>query len=97
MRIITFRRINEFSESFPDSKIALLEWYYKTKNAKLYNLSDIRKTFNSADYIGNTRYVFKIKGNRYRMIAIIIFASQKVYIRFIGPHSEYEKVDCKNC
>lgn len=96
MRIITFKRINEFSDIYPDSKIALSEWYYKTKKSVWNNLSDIRKTFNSADYIGNNRYVFNIRGNRFRLVAIIIFKSQKVYIRFIGTHSIYEKTDCYN-
>jgi mRNA interferase HigB len=96
MRIITFKRINEFSEIYPDSKIALAEWYHKTKKAVWNNLNDVRKTFNSVDYIGNNRYVFNIRGNHYRLVAIIIFASQKVYIRYIGTHSEYEKIDCTN-
>ena len=96
MRILTFKRIKEFSNRFKDSKIALEDWYYKASNSKWQNLSDIKKTFNSADYVGNNRFVFNIKGNQYRLIAIIIFASQKVYIRFIGTHDEYNRIDCKN-
>jgi mRNA interferase HigB len=52
----------------------------------------MKKTFNSVDSIGNNRFVFNIKGNNYRLIAIIIFASKKVYIRFIGTHGEYDKI-----
>jgi len=51
--------------------------------------------FGSVDYVGNNRYVFNIKGNHYRLVAIVIFASQKIYIRFIGTHTEYSKIDCK--
>jgi mRNA interferase HigB len=96
MRIVTFKKIKEFSEKYTDSKTALEEWYYKTSGAKWKSLSDLKLTFNSADYIGNNRYVFNIKGNHYRLVAIIIFASQKVYIRFIGTHEEYNRIDCKN-
>ena len=53
-----------------------------------------KKTFGQVDFVGNNRVVFNIKGNQYRLVAIVIFASQKVYIRFIGTHNEYEKIDC---
>ncbi len=96
VRIVTFKRITDFSKKQKDVKVALHDWYYKTSRTKWNNLNDVKRTFNSADYIGNSRFVFNIKGNQYRLIAIIIFASQKVYIRFIGTHSEYDKIDCRN-
>ncbi len=79
MRIVTFSKIKTFIEKHADSDVALRDWYYKTKRSDWGNLSDIKQTFNSVDYIGNNRYVFNIKGNDYRLVAIIIFASQKVY------------------
>ena len=96
MRIVTFKRIKAFIEGHHDSRTALEEWYFKTTKAEWRNLSDIKGTFNSADYVGNNRFVFNIKGHNYRLVAIIIFSSQKVYVRFIGTHPEYEKIDCKN-
>lgn len=95
MRIVTYRRIQEYCDRQPDASVVLQLWYNKTSKAEWHTLNDIRKMFGSADYVGNSRYVFNIKGNRYRLVAIIIFASQKVYIRFIGTHPEYEKIDCK--
>jgi len=96
MRIVTFKKIKEFSERYTDSKTALEEWYHKTTGAKWKNLADLKMTFNNADYIGYNRYVFNIKGNHYRLVAIIIFASQKIYIRYIGTHKEYDKTNCRN-
>lgn len=96
MRIVTFRRIQSFSQKQPDSAIALQEWYHKTSKAEWHNLNEMRQSFNTVDYVGNSRFVFNIKGNKYRLVAIVIFASQKVYIRFIGTHSEYNKIDCAN-
>ena len=96
MRIVTFLRIREFIERFPDSNIALRDWYKKTQNTEWKSFTDVKETFNSADYVGNNRFVFNIKGNNYRLIAIIIFASQKVYIRFIGTHKDYDKIDASN-
>jgi mRNA interferase HigB len=60
-------------------------------------VNDIRLNFNNVDYIGNHRFVFNIKGNDYRLIAIISFNAKKVYIRFIGTHADYDKIgDIKN-
>lgn len=95
MRVVTYRHIKEFIVKHTDSRTALNDWYLRTTKASWYKLSDVKKTFNSIDYVGNERFVFNIKGNQYRLVAIIIFASQKVYIRFIGTHSDYEKTDCK--
>lgn len=95
MRIVTFKLIHDFCDRQPASQIAIQDWYQKTSKAEWRNLTDIRKMFGSADYVGNNRYVFNIMGNHYRLVAIIIFASQKVYIRFIGTHPEYDKIDCK--
>ncbi|MDD2982812.1 MAG: type II toxin-antitoxin system HigB family toxin [Crocinitomicaceae bacterium] len=55
----------------------------------------MKKTFNSVDSVGNDRYVFNIKGNNYRLVAMIFFDIRTIYIRFIGTHKEYDKVDCK--
>lgn len=96
MRIVTFLRIKEFVEKHSDADIALRDWYKKTQNCEWKSFSDVKETFNSADYVGNNRFVFNIKGNNYRLVAILIFDSQKVYIRFIGTHKDYDKIDASN-
>ena len=94
MRIVTFTSIKEFVKKHPNSDVALRDWYYKTKRVEWDSLNDIKQTFNSVDdYVRNNRYVFNIKGNNYRLVAIVIFALKKVYIRFIGTHAEYDKID----
>jgi len=94
MRIIAHQAIVEFGKSYPDSKIALDSWYKTTKKAIWKDFHDLKKMFNSADYVGNQRYVFNIKGNNYRMVVKILFVQQIIYIRFIGTHPEYDKIDC---
>lgn len=96
MRIVSFSKIRAFVKSHPKADIALRDWFYKTSNSNWNNLSDIKNTFNTVDYAGNNRYIFNIKGNDFRLVAILIFISKKVYIRFIGTHNEYDKIDCKN-
>ena len=95
MRIVTFARISEFIKEHPDADIALRDWYKKTEKSNWTCFADMKNTFGSVDGVGNSRFVFNIRGNEYRLIAIIIFASRKVYIRFIGTHSQYDKIeDC---
>ena len=97
MRIVTYKRIKEFSEKYADAENPLNFWYHTVISKEWDSFNDVKLTFNSVDYVGNHRYVFNIKGNTYRLVAIISFNSKKVYIRFIGTHSEYDKInDIKN-
>ena len=57
-------------------------------------ISDIKVDFPATDYVGNQHYVFNIKGNSYRLIVVIKFTIGYVYIRWVGTHKEYEKIDC---
>jgi len=94
MRIVTFAKIRDFTKKHPDADVALREWFKKVEQCKWHCFADVKNSFNSVDNVGNNRFVFNIKGNNYRLVAIIIFASMKVYIRFIGSHNEYERIDC---
>tara|TARA_R110002072_G_scaffold110599_2_gene238421 strand:+ start:14961 stop:15257 length:297 start_codon:yes stop_codon:yes gene_type:complete len=97
MRIVTYKRILEFSKKYADAESPLSFWYHTVRAKEWNNFNEVKQSFNSADYVGNNRYVFNIKGNDYRLVAIISFYAKKVYIRFIGTHSEYSKIkDIKN-
>lgn len=93
MVIISRKAIIEFSQQELRAEDALTEWYKKTKVADWANFSEVKKTFNSVDSVGNDLYVFNIKGNHYRLIARIIFNVRTVFIKFIGTHQEYDKVN----
>lgn len=94
MRIFTERKLNEYIEKYPDAKVALQEWVSIVKKSQWKCFADVKKTFNSVDCVGNQHYVFNIKGNNYRLVVVIQFTPQFVYIRFIGTHAEYDKIDC---
>ena len=96
MRIVSKKKIVDYYNNHAMSKTALEVWYKKVSKSSWENLNDLKQDFLSADYVGNNRVVFNIKGNNYRLIAIIIYVSQKVYIRWIGTHGEYDKIDAKN-
>ena len=93
MVIISKAIIRDFSKKYPDAQIALQKWYEETRAANWKNLTEVKKTFNTTDSVGNDRYVFNIKGNHYRLIALIIFKIRTVFILFIGDHKEYDKLE----
>ncbi len=93
MVIISKAIIRDFYKKYPDSEIALLRWYEDTKASSWKSFMEVKKTFNSVDFVGNDRYVFDIKGNHYRLIAIIIFKVRTVFIQFIGTHKEYDNLN----
>ena len=92
MRIISERTIRIYYEAHPEAKTALQEWAAKVKEATWQNIADIKQTFNSVDYVGNQHYVFNIKGNNFRLVAVVKFTVQFVLIRLIGTHAEYDKI-----
>ena len=95
MVIISKTIIVNFGLKHADSINALNDWFEKTKVADWNSLADIKQTFNSVDFVGNDRYVFNIKGNDYRLVAMIFFDIRTVYIRFLDTHKKYDKIDCK--
>ena len=92
MRIISKTFIRDYYTKNPQAKAALLGWVEKTEAAQWQNFTDIKRTFNSVDSVGNQRYVFNIKGNDYRLIVLILFTPKTVYIRFVGTHKEYDAI-----
>ena len=96
MRIFTEQALREYAEEHPDSKVALQEWVTIVKKSEWACFADIKKTFNSADSVGNQHYVFNVKGNNYRLVVVVKFTVKFVYSRFIDTHKEYDKIDCAN-
>lgn len=94
MIVITRTRIVDFSKKHPPSVEALNRWYVIIKTADWANFSDLKQEFSNVDYVGNDRYVFNIKGNEFRLVLMIHFSIRTVYIKFIGTHQEYNKIDC---
>lgn len=92
MRVIAKKVIVDFYKEHPDAKTALEEWYKKTEKADWDTFPALRKTFNSADNVGNRRVIFNIKGNNYRLVAVVLFKIKRIYIRFLGTHEEYDKL-----
>ena len=95
MRIITKRTLRKFWERHKDCEQQLLSWYKTTKHAKWSSFEELKQQFGTCKIVGDDRVIFKIKGNKYRLIVIITFVNQIIWIRFVGTHEEYDKINAK--
>lgn len=96
MHIFTLKPLRDYADRHPDALTAIQRWVLVAKRASWNTLADIKEDFNSVDYVGNQRYVFNLKGNDYRLVVVVQFTPQFIYVRFIGTHAEYDRIDCKN-
>lgn len=96
MRVIAKKILRKFWEKYTDSEQQLKTWYKEASNATWSFPNDIKKEYAKASILGDNRVVFDICGNKYRLIVKINYKRQWVFIRFIGTHKEYDKIDAKN-
>lgn len=95
MHIISLRRLRQFWEKHPDAESSLRAWFEQVRHAKWTNLAHLKRRFPSADQVKRLT-VFNISGNKYRLIARVEFKRQRVYIRAVLTHAEYDKDKWKN-
>jgi mRNA interferase HigB len=95
MWIIAIKALKEFWKKHPDSEQPLSAWYAEAKNTEWKKPADISRLYRSASILANNRIVFNIKGNNYRLVVAINYDYRIVYIRFIGTHKEYDKINAK--
>ena len=93
MRIISRKTLKEFWDQHPDAQQPLQAWYHDTKHALWKSPADIKNVYRNASFIADNRVVFNIKGNKYRLIVAIRYEYSIVYIRFVGTHREYERIN----
>ena len=96
MRVIAKGTLREFWAKHADCEQTLKAWYQETNKNAWNSPNDIKAEYPSASVLANNRIVFNIKGNKYRLIVKINYKYQMVWIRFIGTHAEYDKIDAEN-
>jgi mRNA interferase HigB len=92
-RILAKSTLRAFWELYPDSKIYLQTWYEIAVHAVWKSPDEIKQVFAHASILKDSRVVFNIKGNKYRLVVKINYSKQWMFIRFIGTHEEYDKID----
>ncbi|MDH4098989.1 MAG: type II toxin-antitoxin system HigB family toxin [Nitrospirota bacterium] len=93
MRIIARKALREFWSLHSDAEQPLRAWYEDARHAEWETPSDIKAAYRNASIVGNNRVVFNIKGNTYRLVVAVNYAVGVVYIRFVGTHQEYDRID----
>ena len=93
LRIISKKILRDFCEVHSDSEQQLKSWFPETSNAEWKNPNEVKKEYPSASILNDNRIVFNIKGNNYRLIVRINYEYQMIWIRFIGTHAEYDKIN----
>jgi mRNA interferase HigB len=93
VRIIARRALREFWERHPDAEQPLRAWYHDAKKADWRSPADIKRVYANASIVGDNRVVFNIKGNKYRLVVATNYPYRVCYIRFVGSHQAYDRID----
>jgi mRNA interferase HigB len=93
VRIISPKPLRDFYARHPDAEGPIRGWLRVAKNATWTTTHEVKRQYRTASIVGNDRVVFNPSGNKYRLVALLRFDKQLLYVRFIGTHSSYDKID----
>lgn len=93
MRVIARKTLREFWEKHRETRSALESWYKEARSAEWRTPNDVKRKFPKARFLEGNRIIFEINGNSIRLIIRVNYEFQVIYIRFIGTHAEYDKID----
>jgi mRNA interferase HigB len=93
MRVISRRTLKDFYERHAAAKAPLEAWFHEAKAAAWRTPKDISARYPSADFLAGNRVVFDIAGNHYRLVARIHYNTAIVFVRFVGTHAAYDRID----
>lgn len=95
MNVIKRQALEVFCKKHTDAKIYINTWYSVCKAANWKSHHELQQDFPEAFPVGDNRFVFDIKGNKYRLVARVLFTFKQVQIKWIGTHSDYDRIDVK--
>ncbi len=97
MHVVSRRKLKDFysRDDCQDAKGPLDTWYHEAKRASWNSWTDIKEKYGSASILKDNRVVFNISGNKYRLVVKINFPTQTVFLRFVGTHKEYDKINAE--
>ena len=93
MRIISRKALRDCWAKHADAEQPLRAWYDDVKRARWRGPSDIKSTYRNASFVANNRVVFNVKGNDYRVVVALNYPAGIVYVRFVGTHAQYDRID----
>jgi mRNA interferase HigB len=93
MRVITRRRLAQFWAEHPDAERPLTTWFQMARSSTWRHAADVQAALPNVSVLENNRFVFRIRGNNYRLVAKLNFKRSIVYVRFVGTHAAYDEID----
>jgi mRNA interferase HigB len=96
LRVIAKSTLRKFWEKHSDCEEQLKSWFSETEKSDWNNINEIKRDYPSASILKDNRIVFNIKGNKYRLIAKFNFDFKLCWIRFVGTHAQYDKINANN-
>jgi len=93
MRIIALRTLREFWRRHPDAEVPLRAWYAIARRAVWSRPAEVKADYRNASFVAGNRVVFNIKGNDYRLVIAMHYNRGLMFVRFIGTHREYDRID----
>jgi mRNA interferase HigB len=95
VRIISKRALREFWERHSESEQTLLSWYREVEKADWTTPAHVMERYPNASIVGPDRVVFRIRNNEYRIVVRIFYPGRMLYIRFVGTHREYDRINAE--
>lgn len=93
MKVIAVGNLRSFWERHPEAEQSLKAWYDEARHANWTTPKDIKRHYASASFVGRNRVIFNIKGNDYRLVVAVAYRFKAVYIKFVGTHAQYDRID----
>lgn len=95
MRIVALKTLREFWARHPDAEQPLRAWHDEVSRAQWYTPADVKAQFDHASILKSRRAVFNIKGNDYRLVAALAYHTGLVFIKVVGTHAEYDRINAE--
>lgn len=95
MNVIALKTLKDFWAAEPKAEMPLRAWYALVTKADWNGPADVRAMFGSADFVGDSRVIFDIGGNKYRLIVHVAYRYKRVLIKFVGTHKQYDKINAE--
>ena len=96
MHVVKKKTLQDFWRRHPAAETPLRAWLKDAERAEWRSMHDIKAYARSADPLGDHRVVFNIGGNKYRLVVLCLMAKGRLYVRFVGTHAEYDRIDARS-
>jgi mRNA interferase HigB len=96
MHVIALKALRDFWAGHPDTEGPWRAWFSEATRAHWQSPQEIRERYAHASFVGTDRVIFNIGGNKYRLIVVVRYRTETVFVRFVGTHADYDRIDARS-